>query len=420
MPEIATGTAPAPAPATPASSPPPVTTAAPVSSPARDIADAFSQLDRLAGEEAPDPTPAAPPKDPPAAPKLPKGQQPQQANDNRPATEEPEEPADNEPEKPADTKPAKKGSFREHYEKLKADYERTQAELSDWKKKAEAPREDPELPKMKETLAQREKRLAELEEEIRFSAFERSDDYKSRYEKPFLDAYQAGRSKAASLKVTNPDTGESRQGTHADFDAIMRMTDDDAAAEAAASLFGNKSAVVMYHRERVQELNNARVNAVEEYRKTGGEREQARSEARKQAEAALAQSFNAEVKAGLEKYPKWFKAIDGDAQSAEILAAGMALADIAFGQPQKDAEGRVVKRSPAELVKLHAAMRNKAGAFDHVVYLLAKERKALKEAMTKLKQYEASEPGGGTGGRVPRKPANTWDEVDAKLTALAR
>src|SRR6185503_18417377 len=92
------------------------------------------------------------------------------------------------------------------------------------------------------------------------------------------------------------------------------------------------------------------------------------------------------------KYAEWFKAEEGDAKAAELLENGMKWADAAFGD-----------LPPDKAAKHHAALRNKAGAFDHVVHKLNSAKSQLKDALAKLAEYEASAPGKGEhakGGEV--------------------
>ncbi len=397
----------APAASTPAAAPSaaPATSGKPVSRPANNMADAYAQLDAMGAE--PD-APAAPPKpedspDPQDTP-----------GDDTPATD----PNQRQEQQP---RPMKAAELKQNYERLKSEMTKREARIAELETKLKTPAEDPERKRVEERLTAAEKRATELDEELRFSNYERSTEYKEKYEAPFHNAYQQGRNKAASLKVTDIETGQARQGTAADFDAIARMTDDDAAAELANTLFGNKSAMVLFHRERVQELNGARVQALDEFRKNGGEREKQRAEMRTKQQTELATAFSTASREGVEKYPQWLKPVEGDTKGAEILANGMRLADIAFGTQPTDANGSPITISATDRAKLHAAIRNKAGGFDHVVHLLNQQKALNKELKTKLKQFESSEPGAGQQGRQPqRQGGSAMDGAMSALDKLAR
>jgi hypothetical protein len=283
------------------------------------------------------------------------------------------------------------------------------------------PVEDPEKKRLSETLEQREKRLAELEDEMRFASFEKSSEYKDKYWTPFSDAYQQGRNKVASLRLTDAN-GDTRQGTAEDFDSLMRITDDDQAAELASDLFGVKAPMVLWHREKVQELNNTRLKALEDFRKQGGEREKLRGEQMQKQQKEIAALWESENKAGVERFPKLFKPEEGDEKGNALLARGFELADAAFGSALADpATGQPVKLSPQEMVKLHSAIRNKAAGFDRLAYKYGISQKRIAELETKLKEYEASEPSPGDGQRkLKSPPGSALDAAEAELMKLGR
>ena len=353
--------------------------------------------------------PNAPEPEPSPQPNAPEPEE--KPTGDEPATEP--EPTTAEPPK------EKAATLRQRKEQLETENKTLQARVKELEtKSAEPPKE---LTEIQEKNAALEKRLGELEEEQRFTDYSKSNDYKQRYYETWLKSYQAGRNKVASLVVTDAQTGEQRQGKPEDFDAIMSIADDNVAADKAFDLFGNKTPVVLYHRERVSELNGQRLTALDEFRKTGGEREKARTEAMTKHRQQLADSFHAAIKEGETKFPQWAKADEADPKSAEFLETGLKYADIAFGKPETGADGKPVQRSPAELTKLQAAIRNKAAWFDHVVYQLNKANATNKALTRKLAQFESSEPGPGNGAPNPgRKPASLWDTVDADLQQRAR
>jgi len=135
----------------------------------------------------------------------------------------------------------------------------------------------------------------------------------------------------------------------------------------------------------------------------------------------MGELYHTETKAGTEKYPQWFKAVDGDTEGNKLLERGYALADAGFGGELKDATGKVVELTPQQRVKLHAAIRNKAGAFDRMVYLQKKDRARIKELETQLKDYEGSEPGAGERSRKLKSPTgDLYAQADAELMKRAR
>lgn len=318
---------------------------------------------------------------------------------------------DGEPDKPDEGKPGSEAppgktraaELRSAYESLKAKYKALEEEHR--KLKSQPPPKDPE----KEEMA---KRLAELEHEMRFRHYESSEEYKQQYEKPFVEAYQQGRAKAASLKVTD-ESGDIRQGTPEDFDRIVRLADDDAAADLAAELFGNKAPVILYHRERVHELNAARVKAIEEFRKLGGERDKKLAEEQSRAREEIARLWRQANADAAEKYPQWFKPAEGADDENQALEAGYQMADRGFSDdPSMTIEERVA---------LHSAIRNRAAAFGRVVLQNRKLAARVAELERELQQFKSSEPGSGGGkGLQKQELADTLDAVVAGLDSLAK
>lgn len=406
--------APAPAPSKPAAPTPsekiPASSGKPVSTPGKDRADIFAQLDQL-GAAGDDDAPA------PKAPAAPGGQAPDPA---KTGTEvEDDEPADPPAAQPP-AKPEKAATLRQRKEQLEQQNRELSAKLKEAEERLSKPAHDPEKSKLTETLTARDKRLQELEEEMRFTNYERSSEYQEKYYAPFIEAYSDGRARVSGLTITDQD-GNSRKGTAEDFDAIMRITDDDQAATAIEAQFGAgvKSQIVMDARLRTQRANAERTKALDKYRKEGGEREKQRAEQSKKYVEELDTTYKTESSSSVEKYPRLFKPVDGDVQGNELLEKGFEMADAAFSpNPMlKDEHGNPQPVRGKELAKLHAAIRNKAGAFDRKVYQLGQARKQVNELKAKLAEYEASEPGGG-GGLAARRGVNGGSDTVAKLNKL--
>lgn len=271
-----------------------------------------------------------------------------------------------------------------------------------------------ELPKVKERMTAAEKRAEEIETELRFANYERSQEYQDKYYKPFLDAYQSGRNKVGQLKIMQrtDEMGEitqpARKATAEDFDALMRISDDAEAAEFADRMFGPMANLVIYHREKVMDLNNSRANAIEDYRKKGDERQQQFETQSKAMQEKVRNTFQASVKEGMTKYPQWFKADDGDDQGKQVLEKGLLNADSVFS---------ATNHSPEERAQIHAAFRNMAGAFPYVALKLHRAEGRIKELEEELKEFRASGPNESGERRGPKTgPLTAEDEIDAMAT----
>lgn len=326
-----------------------------------------------------------------------------------------------EPEAKPGEKPQKAGTLREAKDRAEARVKQLETELKTEREKVAKPVDDPDKPKLTAELETLRQRAQELEEEVQFTNFERSQHYKDTFEKPFVDAFKSGRLKLASLKVNGED-GAVRQGTEQDFDDLMRLTDDDAAAEMAAERFGAKSSIAMYHREKVLELHTTKEQAKERYRTDGVKRDQERVAEQKKMSTELAQVFDASRTEGQEKYPKLFKPVEGDDAGNQMLERGQEQTSAAFTGYRKNPQtGKLEPLPPKELARVRAAVWNKASNHDRAILQLQSERKRRQEAETKLKEFQGSVPeAGGVNRGAPSKPQGSemdqaWDQLAKRL-----
>jgi len=362
--------------------------------------DAFGELDKLAGLEKADEKP------------------PEKAPDIK----EPEK-----KEAPApDDKNLKTAELRKRYDEGKAKvvaHEKRIAELE--KKLAEAPN-DSQRKAIEDKLAAAEKRLADVEnraksaeEELKFSNFTKTNEYKELYEKPFVDAWVAANSKVSKLKISQKlnEDGEvvraARQATPADFEKLMSIDDDDEAAEFAADLFGAKSTIAMYHREHVSQLNNKRSAAVEEYRTKGAEREKAQRESFENGRKELNGYFTKKRDEAIEKYPGYFKDDPNDPEGNTILSNSRKFVDRVFGMAELEpGEAPMTQQQMADAT---AVVYNKAMGFDRLARKAGNQAKRIKELETKLAEYESSKPGEGdkNGSERTAAPSSGNAALDA-------
>lgn len=302
-----------------------------------------------------------------------------------------------------------------------------EAEISTLKKDLEtarggSPKDHPEFKALQERAEAAQKRADELENRIRFVSYKDSQEFKDKYEKPYVDAWITGRQRVAGMTViTDPETGESRKGTPEDFDTLMKIVSDDAAAEFAAEHFGNRASSVMYHREKVQELSGQADRAVEEYRTKGSEQEkQAREQAEtfnKTVSTEVGKLWNEGINGASEKYPQWSKPVEGDEKGNQLLARGLEMANKAFASFNVF-DPKLSKEQRSEMVRLHTALFNKAAWFDRLAYQKQAVDKENAELKKQLEEFKASAPGAGSGrrGKTDEAALNGWE---AELDKLA-
>jgi hypothetical protein len=268
-----------------------------------------------------------------------------------------------------------------------------------------------------------EKRNAELEQHIAFVDYQKSNEFQTKYQQPYTEAWTKAVSDFGQLTVrvpgeVDPNTGEptisTRQATAHDllYLANLPLSQMDDQAEA---LFGKSAARVIRHVERVRELSDAQNKALNEAHKKGGEWAKTRQfqmQQFQQAQHDMWNQFNKEIS---ERFPTMFAPVEGDAEGNELLTKGFAQADRLFA-PAADAK----PQSTEERIQFHALLRNKIANHDRLARRLKTVNAELAEAKEALAAYEKSEPPAGKGGGA--KPASkTWEqEVDEELRKLDR
>lgn len=402
------------APAAPAAAPSNASESATFQGP---LNDAFSHLDTMlatpneGGGASPPPSAegAAPSSDAGSTATAPK---PSAADVSKSTSEKP--PASTPPAEPPVEKMAPK-QLREAYSALKVKMAEIQKERDQFKTAAETPKDDPEKKTLAERLEATEKRRAELEQVAMFADYKQSDEYKSKWQAPFVEAYNDGREAVAQIKVIGDD-GNIRPGTQEDFDRYMRISDEDEAAQFAEQVFGNKKGMVEYHRMQTLQRNRARLKAVEDFQKNSGEIQKRRTEEMQAHQKTIAKIWQDSNKSAAEKYPHWFAPADGDAKGNELLEKGFHLADRAFsaGQPLREGDKPL---SPQEMAALHSAVRNKAGGFDRLAFKFAQANKRIADLEKKIAEFESTVPGNGEGRGRTATEADGWE---AQLDRMAQ
>lgn len=387
----------------------------------------FDEIDELAATKPKPPAPKKEGKEVPPPKEPAKGAEKPSESDTK-ATTQDDSSAATAGAKDTDKPPVKAAELRAAYENLKKEHAALKAERE--KEKAAKPAEDPEKKTLLESLDATKKRVAELEEKLKFTNFQESEEYKVKYHQPFIDAYTMGRNRAASLKVTDSE-GNERPGTAADFDAIMQAPTDEAAATLAAEMFGTKAPMVLYHRERVQEISAAAAKAQEDFKKGAEQRtkEEVEKNARSKADAEKAAAernkfFWEQAKAGIEANPEIFKVEEGDTETADLLRKSTATVDLGMNLLTPDridelsdqVKSKLVngKLPPHELTRLHAAIHTRAIGYPILGKKLKAARAKIAELETALAEYQKSEPGADNGKHAQEKrPMTAFEEIDA-------
>lgn len=383
----------------------------PDASPPPNMAEAFGDLDELAGEprETPKPPEPAKPAPEPAKADIPAAKPAPKAAEKPPEpAKAPPKPAEKPPDKPADKAPEKMApkELREAYESLKAKLREREEEATKVKAELEAvkkapPPEDPEKKTLAERLSERETRLQKLEEELRYAAYEQTDEYQQHYNR-YQRAWQRGHD-----VVTTLTKADGTPATPRDFERLVNTASEDEAATLAEELFGPgaKANSAMNHRNHIRDMNQACHEAKAEWRTKGAERLKAAEAARIQRAKELEGIYKTALKEAEDKYPQWFKPPEDDEKAAELLAEGLKMVDETFSKAQE--------LPPDVLVRRHAAIRNRAGAFSRVVHDLKTAKDRIAQLEKELADYHNSTPGKGEiTGEPPTKELSAEEEIE--------
>jgi len=371
------------------------------------------------GFNAPEPAtpPAVTPKsagdEPPAAPAAP--------DPNAP----PAEPADpNAPPKPADDpnkgkKPTK--DFWKTFDEWKGRATKAETDLAELKKQI-TPETDRKA--FTEKLTNLEKRNAELEEHIRFVDYSKSQEFQDKYVKPYNAAWSRAMEEVSQIKVKD---GESERPASAqDMLALVQLPLGDARA-LANQMFGDFANDVMAYRKEIRTIYDAQTAALDEARKSTGERIKQATEQAQHAHAELTKFIadtwtkaNAEVQADPD-YGKYFKPVDGDEEGNKRLEAGFKFVDQAFAENPMDP--KLTPQQRAAAIWRHAKVRNRAAMAGRLVYQNKKLQAQLADLEKKLADYKGSAPPGGSpppSGSAPASQPKAWDALRAGLAKIAK
>lgn len=333
--------------------------------------------------------------------------------------EEPKKEEKQEPQKQAQTlpdgEPLKAPELRAAYRNLKTKVATLEKQLEESKAK---PLEDSERKSFTEQIVTLNKKLEEATANLKTVAYEQSDEFKSRYEEPFMDTWNEGVQQVETLTVTLPD-GATRKGTPNDFQVVMRESDNERAAEIASELFGTNAFYLLATRRELQKLNSARNKALNEYKTTLGERTKSEIEAAKkqkeQQEAdrvqriTLFKKFNEEA---AQKFPDLFAPLEGDDEGNKILDKGFKNADLAFSGGNG--------LTSEQVVRLHSAIRNRAGAFGRLVHRLKQRDAKIEELEKVISELRGSTPGEGQVGRGEKTSKELTFEEELEQVAKKR
>lgn len=275
-------------------------------------------------------------------------------------------------------------------------------------------------------IADLRKANEELEKEIRFVNYSKSNEFKTKYQEPYEKAWERAAKEVGEIVVQDPDTGERRNATTADLYKVV-VSPLNEARDLADTVFGKFADDVMQYRKEIRSLNDAQEGALKAAHDSSIERD-------KQT-VAQRQKFATETAGEIKKV--WdeanhafnerpdlafvFKPADTDTESKDRLAKGYALVDKAFSV--NSADPKLTPDQRAEAVKMHAAVRMRAAGFGPLLALNKVKDAKIAALEKELSQFKQTVPAtGGTSGPETgtERPSSGWDSIRAGLQKISK
>ncbi len=264
---------------------------------------------------------------------------------------------------------------------------------------------------MAQELANTKKRLESYEQDLRMTRYERSQEYKDKFEKPYKDAVSRAYREVKELLVYEPNTDDpenpkERIATPADFDEIYNLPLGPA-TRLAKSKFGDAAAIVMQHRQQIRGLAEQSYNAVEEYKAKGSEYEKQQQAQSAQHSQGMMRMFTQASEAYVKKAPELFLPREGDAEGNEILNKSKAFADAVFGGNDG--------LTPQQVAMKDARAHSWLTAYPRLARDVKKLRGELTEATKTIESLRGSGPGKpkATSGPAEKKTGSWQEDFDA-------
>lgn len=291
------------------------------------------------------------------------------------------EPAAVEPDPSAQFKTAH--DLRKDWRRKKERLEAVERENAELRAKSSKPTPDSTVLEENKTL---KKRLEEYEIELRYQDYTKSEEFKEKYEKPYQQRFDQAVDEVKELYV-NLEDGSSRPATEKDFERILGADKTEVKA-LARKMFGDEDyRDVLEHRRDLIEMNRKATQDAKNYRENANKRELERANKKLESEAQLKRLWEKANEEIPEKFPQYFKPIEGDDEYNAALKQGYEIIDAAH-DPKLPIEEKVARLAGA---------RHRAAGYRAQVLLRKRAEARVKELEEVVKGYEESAPKGGAG-----------------------
>lgn len=332
-------------------------------------------------------------------------------------------PAKTDPKKP-DGKPADKTKVNpwKLYDEAKGRAAKAEARIAELEKGGATPEA---IKPYEERATKAEARAKELEQEIIFYDYSKSDEFKQQYEVPYEKAWTRAMGDLKELTVEDG-KGSSRFFNANDLLELVNLPLQKA-RELAESLFGDFANDVMGHRKEIRGLLEARSSKLEEAKRDGSkmlrERMETQTRAKGEIQKAIQETWDGEKEAVKQdkEIGHLFTPAEGDDEGNAAIERGYKLVDEAWSANPEDPKLTAEQRK--DIVKKHAAIRNRAAAFGRMRIELKRQLAKVAELEKQLAEYADSDPPMKGSEEAPAAIAeggSAMDRMRAKLRERAR
>jgi len=370
-------------------------------------------------EDKPDATPPAPaptpkadkqPNKPVDNPSEPKGDKPADAKDktaDKAADKKPATP----PTKPAETHKEAPPELRKRVDELSKSEKALKAEVESLR------REKDELSKKRTWSDEDQKRFdeisketADLRRQLAESAYERSDEFKKQFVEPYKARLKSSIETAVRyFPAVNPETGEQRPSTEADFWKVAGAPISDRAA-IATQLFGHNAANVIADIRRLEELKESADQAIANHNNGLEARQKQERESQQQQQQQYSKFRELSRKQLAEEFKDFFGEPTDDPELTEAWQKGVEFVDTVPAQAEK--------MTLEELAAVQEVVRARAAWFARGHLLNKRQAAKIAELEAELAKFRESDPGSEKEkGKVPQ--ANE-DKLSGGIEALGK
>lgn len=238
-----------------------------------------------------------------------------------------------------------------------------------------------------EKLTKTEKEFQALQAELSSIRYEKSPEFKTKFEAPFNRAAESAKQIIISLKANEQDEAGNitqRPATWDDFSFIYSLPDAKA-EDVATRLFGVSAGTVLRRRDALKELDANRRTAIEEHQATAGEREKASIAEKALHSEKVNRAWNSTNDDLIKANPEWFGEKADDEERSSLWKESLSVVDQAY-------TGRA-NLTPDQQITLDAHIRLRAAAYPVMQKEVVSLRAELAELKKSIEEGEASRPG---------------------------